>query len=1424
MSAVNYEVYDETGGGGGGTGTTSRSTASGTSTSRQSGSSSSSTSRSGSTSSTSGSTARSTSDSTVVTTGRGTGGTTRYINSRSFYFKDVPSDWKITMNPGETLELHLQVSSSSRPVITFESSNTMVASVVQTGIVVCKVTARGIGVCTVKASYTNATSGVYYEAELTVAVGSVDIDFDSIQSDHKIWMAIREEKLITIRKTDPTSITVESSDPSIATFTKTSVTNAVLKAISPGVCVIRYIKDRQTVIDSYYVIVTHGNGTNYLDVITFEKTKTWESLNLGSIFVVGCSEEETSGQQGATFRSNIFSPDKWRDLIERSYKEVKVSKLGQEISIKVTPPTCLEDEDSENAWIDSLSAISTTSTETDSGEEETTTTETDSSDIYCNFVGIGVYKFLVSSNCPVRFKVSSDKISLGPWTGEVRSDYILSDFGNSRILPVHVLDLPLDGSEVIDFSYECIDGRDHHDFKLKLWPALPGLVDSRGPYIYIVPGESYSYNQKISLKAYGDIQFSGIEYPRQRDYYRKSEEDLATMWVSELSAADNSISGLRISITTEPHQEQRTDDPGLLKYFITLRSVTGYKCEDLPTAPVARIKFSVSGDFEPVNITVKNYIYYYIYVLPAIPSKNADTYEMVEERLDNVESFNIGYSIFERLRTEDLSACWPGTSVKFIDISGMYDCFSVKYPDNYANVGTRNDWGVSLDIAWTDTALSWNSRPWGSELGTLVIKWYFNKNYILEHDGLFNYYYLSEGFTTIGEAPYTPNDQFYTQTVHFIKGMKGNGYTGHITNLDDVPTNYSALGTYNPVTLEPEYQIIKTDLTFNATHPTGHGYYTYKFREEEISDAVPIKYKCEQSQENKQNLNLTIEPRGNNASFSLGNYEELIPYYSVAKGEIKLLCEGTSRSDYGNRGSSSYSTVLDTYSFTQEGLEDCILYKDKIYLGRAEINLPDIDYTSYSLKIGGYGIKSYRIADIVNNKGDLSRIREIDDGITIKVWKDSDPEPFWTETASSFNNIDAEFPENRTSSEIIYTIEVKHRELPSSVSSSDYGFESTLLLRLKQKTKSSDIYLNTNTLPAIYSYGQLESPIVFYTTIPKNKIWVEEVLRQDSNGKWVVGEGTTSDFRIDAYTPATPDPDAPAGYRCYKCQISFSPNSRYIPTEDSSSYLGEDTIRKIRIRHLDIDEGEIYDLKQGYYTIYPTLMYKGKDEDQDLTFVTEKDSRNGVSVANPVFYNKEEGFWQIGSEYNPLNLPPFRNAGGNLDPNKVWISLMAMQHEVSYGDTVRWVNTTRLFNKGALEIETNSRELRQDTVDRSIIANSQLSESDWFNSIQTDIIIRSSDKTSAMTKEIIGSIPGEDTEKEGKPGKEDIEFPALETIYTASGAGFYERQVLIREEVELGLGVLTDQGDIFYEGRKAYTVNSKIQIWYRKIGEDIKDE
>ena len=158
---------------------------------------------------------------------------------------------------------------------------------------------------------------------------------------------------------------------------------------------------------------------------------------------------------------------------------------------------------------------------------------------------------------------------------------------------------------------------------------------------------------------------------------------------------------------------------------------------------------------------------------------------------------------------------------------------------------------------------------------------------------------------------------------------------------------------------------------------------------------------------------------------------------------------------------------------------------------------------------------------------------------------------------------------------------------------------------------------------------------------------------------------------------------------------------------------------------------------------------------------------------------------------------------------------MAIRHEVSDGNTVKWTNTTKLLNLGLLEIETNTRKLVSDTIEDLEMS---LDEKDWFNTIQTDLVVHSTDKTTERTWATLGEIPSEDE------SKEDREFPALETIYTASGAGFYERRVIIQENVELGLGVLLDGDTILYEGPKAVTVNSKIQIWYRKIGEDIKDE
>ena len=220
--------------------------------------------------------------------------------------------------------------------------------------------------------------------------------------------------------------------------------------------------------------------------------------------------------------------------------------------------------------------------------------------------------------------------------------------------------------------------------------------------------------------------------------------------------------------------------------------------------------------------------------------------------------------------------------------------------------------------------------------------------------------------------------------------------------------------------------------------------------------------------------------------------------------------------------------------------------------------------------------------------------------------------------------------------------------------------------------------------------------------------------------------------------------------------------------------MAENTIRRIRIRHVDLEDGEVYELKQGYYSIYPTLIYRAAEGDQELTIITEKDCRNlnGPIPEKSIVYNKDEGFWQVGTKSNPIDLPPFRNVGSTEDLNKVWISIMAIRHEVNDGDTVRWTKTTKLLDLGLLEIEKNSRRLISDVIGGEQ-ETSSLSEKDWFNTIQTDLVVHSTDKTTERTLRILGAIPEEDT-------GEDIEFPALETIYTASGAGFYERRVIIQ--------------------------------------------
>lgn len=1294
-------------------------------------------------------------------------------------FLNIPSDKKLSLVTGSSRYLKINIVSSklTAPPTLFTSSNTSVATITRTGTLEACVVAVSAGTSNIKVSFTDS-DGSYYEDTIYLTVlPSGSVVSESIPDDKKIWLVIGEKRVLSV----PDVISISSSSPEIAS-TKVVSGKGKITAWTAGICTVTITTSTGS--ESYCVIVTNGNGTNYLDVVTFEKSSSWENLNLGSVFVVGCNDDEVLGTSGTRLYEKILSPSGWRELVGRSYKELKVSKIGQDLSIKVTPPGYLEDKDSESDWI--------------SKWESSTDKE-----ILCNFVGIGVYRFNVQSNCPVRFKTSSEKISIGPWTGTQRLDYTITDFGNNRYLPIHVLELPSDSVETIEITYESPDSRISETLYINLYPPLPGLVSIRSPYIYVVPGDVNSYNQRIEIKSYcgteQSLRYSGIEYPTNRDYINGTQ----STWVSDLSSADKDIVNIKINITDTLYPEARVDEDGLIKYYLTLKSVTGYTPIELPTAPVARIKFEISDSLYSFDYTdivgIKNFVYYYIYVLPSIPSKNLDTYQELEECPTSYTTVNVNCSVFNRLRATDFEATWPGTNVKFVDSSGMSRNFSTLFD----NRDPRD--GVNFMIKWTGTTYDWNQTDNGGEVGTLVIKWYYNKDYLLGYQDLIKFQYYIEdeeaSWYNFGNLPYNPDNQFYTQTVHFIKFLK----TEHILNSSELPEYYSAIGTYDPTTMNPHYKVIKTDISLGKTIPVGGGYWKYYYREEEI-DGVPIQYTCEQNEENSNFLNLTIEPRGNNVSFPISEWEELISYNSMAFGEIKFICES-------NINHNKSYTVMDSYSFKQAGLEDCILIKDKLYLGRAEINLPDQSYESFNLKFGDYGIRSYKISDIRDELGQLSRVREIENGLSIKVWKDGSDEVLYNQTATKFSSIDGIFSENNTGSEITYIIEVIHSE--NIVSFGSGNFESKIILRVKQKTKSSDVYVNTSKLPYVFSYGNLGGDgLILYTSIPKNKIVIEEVTYQDSSGRWVIGDGIIGKPKIYAHTEETPDPIAPEGYRCYMCLFSLTPNSSFATIEGSESYLGEDIIRRIRVRHADIEEGSVYELKQGYYTLYPTLMYKATN-DQDFTLITEKDSRNAEQPSHLVRYNMEEGFWQIGTEYNPIDLPPFRNSGSSNDAYKVWISLMALRHEVSDGNIVSWVNTTSLFNKGVLEIDKNYRVLKPDTIEKQ---DAVLLESDWFNSIQTDLVIHSTDKTSEKTWEVLQNIPEEDDERE------DIEFPALETIYTASRSGFYERHVLVQENIELKLGVLRDNDNIFYNGSKPYTVGCKIRIWYRKIGEDIKDE
>ena len=296
----------------------------------------------------------------------------------------------------------------------------------------------------------------------------------------------------------------------------------------------------------------------------------------------------------------------------------------------------------------------------------------------------------------------------------------------------------------------------------------------------------------------------------------------------------------------------------------------------------------------------------------------------------------------------------------------------------------------------------------------------------------------------------------------------------------------------------------------------------------------------------------------------------------------------------------------------------------------------------------------------------------------------------------------------------------------------------------------------------VYSYGSMNMPVEFNTMIPLRNIKIVEV---DSEGNEIPNSGLQVG-RVRKKRDILGEDDSLESV-CYTVSLKFSPNSMYpdYREEDPDSWKRS---RYIMIRNANID-GSIFEFKQGYYTILPKY-----------------------SDPEPVYF---EDRWILGTSDNQLIIPSYRNT-----PRveyRVLIPFNYVRKEIT--DTVeRKINVKDLITAGILEIDESDSSTTLYSAAEYYGDKGGLDTDGWFRSIETDIITESTD--------------------------ESIELPALETVYTVSSAGFIERDVIAKEVVSLKSGILDDNGKPLYDMGNLVIINSKIQIWYRKIGEDLKDE
>ena len=1120
-----------------------------------------------------------------------------------------------------------------------------------------------------------------------------------------------------------------------------------------------------------------GSGTADLMISTVAEASLWSGKELGSVIVV---KVDSADKTLDTFQDNITG-ENWRSLVSKSFREVPVLKYSQPLELTITMQDYLEDLMTELNYVETIL--------------EDNTEEYD----YI-FPGLGAYTVCVEANFPVRFKIkkeSEESESLikfrGRFIGRIYDEYT-EEYVTSNGIYIYtndgdrsaerewaerqtfqiILEESVSEPTLIEVEYSCLDGR-KVDGVLKHFYGTDKETGTGTIKIMIIPPMPRVTRE--SGKAIVIVDNDPKTY--NKDYYFKSYVDDVKIEINYPHPDLYPPESAHLNMEEKVYWDNKYSLSGTRRGYFTVNSISGVDPKLPRVGYLAQIKVSSNTSLPGFNAYPA---LYYVFPLPEGP-KDSIT-DVIKLTSSNSYSEYIGYrpGIFLPPAGDPNTAVWRN-GTKFLNIQSVpglnikvVSCDPEVISNPNSEVPGDNsfyiDCYLKAEISWNQPS-AFNNYGDSSILGTITLKW--NGDEVVDVSHLLDT--STDIYNGIGEIPYPyrTSGKIYTQTIKIVKGnLKGQfGYS----SASDATNEFQAYGTYDSISgVRGRKSMHISDYTF--THPgtidiqgAQEEKYIYELRKIESENS--IKYDLS-VYPGTSNFDIVVYPRyqENGSSLeldeSLSSLEILQKYQGPIYGKFALYETHVVRNLSTGSTSTTEKNIIE-YGFIQKGFNSGIVIGNKVYVGQISAKIilfPKIRYNISSINISAYVA---RLSDLANNRKELPM-----SGLKVKVMDDDgsiiSDTPYNSPTLLTKINLQ----ENYGTSKKVYTVEFSYEEVLQNGAILYHTISGTV----EQDCNSWASEIRNPRNYWIYSYGAMNSEIEFDTTIP---LWGLNIIEVDSDGIEIKDSGLEVG-RIRKKKDNYFDNDTIES-TTYAVRLKFTPNSIYPKYSDDDPDAWQRS-RYIMIKNANI-EGSIFEFKQGYYTVVPEYRSSVRGIDVDNPTVDR------YTTVEPV-YNSDR--WEIGTSDTLVVLPSYRNTLSN--EYRVIIPIRYERREVN-GENIQ-ISVEKLLSAGILEIdENNSSTTLYPAASYYEQSSGELDTSSWFKSIETDIITKSTD--------------------------EGIDLPALETIYTVSSAGFIERDVIAKEVISLKAGILDGGDKPLYENGSPITVESKIQIWYRKIGEDLKD-